>query len=426
MGYWLLFALILELFIFYIGNGKNVISPSFIGCAMFLLSTVIYLSAEEYFGYEIHLNTVIVIASLLLCIFFGEMFAKKIKIKELPQKRAVAEQEVVLPIWLVLLITLFVLVMAALLLKVTYEFSLENGNTPGNFLTMAKYTREAEEPLKIPTLISQGKVISECIIWFCVYCIFLNKSISGKFYARYLFPIIPYLLNLFSVDNRVSLLKMVAVICVIAFVFIKQKNSWTSKGNVKILVWGVLAICIFLVLFRWLGYRTETSMRNELWDNLTEYTSAGVVGLDVYMEKGEEPNVLFGESTLKGIYNILRQWGAPIPEVEEFEPFYFYAHGNSNCYTAFKAYIQDFTLIGAVFAMFLWGLVLSYNMKSIQKNGAGFVRMCMVGAMFYSVAMLSIADTTSTFLSMGTVYQLVYLFLIDAILIKKKIRLRLR
>ena len=52
MAYYLLFFLLLELFIFYMGNGKNVISPSFIGCAMFLFSTVVYLSAGDYYGYE--------------------------------------------------------------------------------------------------------------------------------------------------------------------------------------------------------------------------------------------------------------------------------------------------------------------------------------------------------------------------------------
>lgn len=426
MGYWLFAILLVELAIFYIGNGKNVVSPSFIGCSAFLLSTGVYLSAGEYYGHEIRLKTLLVITLLLMCLFLGELFGKRIRVKVRHNVIVEHNEAIVLSRCVIVALTIVVLVMAVLLFKCAYEFSLKQGNIAGNFITMTKFIREAKTPMQLPMFISQGKVVSECIVWLCVYCICRNKNATGMFYSRYLFPIFPYSIMIFAIDNRVALLKMVAVISIIAFVFVKQKKGWSRKGNTRILIGAAVAICLFLVLFRMLGYRTETSLRNELWDNITEYTSAGIVGLDIYLEEGQAANTLFGQSTLKGIYNILRQWGMPIPVVDSFEAFYEYAQGNSNAYTAFKAYIHDYTLLGAAVAFFLFGALLSCVLKDIQCNGAGFVRLCIVGQLFYIVSMISIADTTPSFLAMGTVYQLVYLYIFNGLFITKTIRIRRR
>ena len=428
MGYVLLIFLIIELLLFYNFNGKNVVSPSFFGVAMFLLSTVIYLLADEYFGYEIHSVTVVVIIGLLACIFVGERFADALKIStnRINTSTPNTVNVIMTPIVVCILVAFVMLLVSILHAIEAYEYSLTVGNIDGNVANMAKYIREAKsngfEALDLPIHINQGIVISECFVWFCVYSICNNRNCTGQFYFRYLWPIIAYIPNILVTDNRTTLIKMVAVCFIIIFIFTKQKYEWSKKGNVRIIMGGIMAIGLYLVIFRLLGYRTETSLRNELWDNFTEYMSASIVGLDKYLMNGEEPNILFGEGTLKGVYNIVRQWGISIPEVDQFEPFYTYANGESNAYTALKTYIHDYTMIGAVVAMFLWGTVINYSIKYIRKNGAGFIRMCFLGLMFYPVTMLSIADTTPSILSMTTVYTGFYLVIINAIFVKGKIR----
>ena len=82
MGYILLVCLAIELLIIYIFNGRNVVSPSFLACASFILATCIYLTGDEYYGYELHTNTVVVIVSLLFCIFLGEIPYKFLNLTE--------------------------------------------------------------------------------------------------------------------------------------------------------------------------------------------------------------------------------------------------------------------------------------------------------------------------------------------------------
>lgn len=428
MGYLLLFLLIIELITFYYFNGKNVVSPSFLGCALFLLSTVMYLSAGEYYQYELHIETVLVIVFLLCCIFLGEVFANRIQIR---RKNSIQVAQVALTTRVVcVLLAIFVFLVSILYFYEVYLFSLSVGNTAGQFFTMTKYVREARlngiASFDAGIISNQGGVVSLCILYMCVYAICAHKNRTGKIYWRYFLPIIAYFPHVIATDNRTDLLRTVAICTIIVFVFIKQKQGWKKQGNAKIIFIGMGAVCAFLVAFRWLGYRTEASLRSEVWNNITAYTSSSLVGLDIYLQNGEAPNVLFGERTLSGIYNILRQWGFPIPVVPAFEEFYTYAHGVSNAYTTFKAYIKDYTMVGAAVAMFLWGAVIRSAIRRIKETGVSFVRVSVLGMMLYPVCMLSIADTTSAFLSIATVYTLVYLFLLDSFVIRRRARIRIQ
>lgn len=426
MGYVLLTILFVELITFYWFNGKNVVSPSFLGCAVFILSTVVYLSAGDYYQYALHGGTVAAITGLLFCIFLGELAANHIKVKE---KEQISQEPILTSVSVCVLMALVVLALSMIRFFEIYRFSLLVGNKPGNFWGMAEYVREAKlnETRKYnPSIFSsQGFVISMCALFFAVYSICANKNYRGKLYARYIPIILAYLPQVFASDDRTGFLRTLTICTIIVFFFVKQKNGWTKKGNIKIIFSGMVVICLFLICFRWLGYRTGTSMRNEVWDNITEYTSAGLVGLDKYLQKGEPANELVGQGTLKNIYNILRQWGLPIPQVAPFEAVFSYARGESNVYTTFKAYMKDYSMVGAMFAMFLWGLIITYSIKHIRKNGAGFVRLCLVSMMFYPVMMLSIEDVTASMLSITTVYTTVYLVLLDWFFVRRTIRVRI-
>lgn len=430
MGYILLACLAVELLIIYTFNGKNVVSPSFLACASFILATCIYLTGDKYYGYALHSNTVWVIVTLLFCIFLGEMVANRIAVKSAPQKPiAETDQKPILLRWSIcILLAVVVLALSLIRFREVYKFSLTVGNPAGNIWTMAKYIRSAQlsgkATLNLSVVASQGTVISKCLTYLCIYCICVNKNRTGKFYWRCVLPILCYFPQIIASDNRTDMLNTMTVCVIIAFVLIKQRNGWTSKGNMKIVVTSLVLVFAFFAIFRWLGYRTETSLRSETWDNITEYTSAGLVGLDKYLQNGEAPNTLFGQWSLKGIYMILRQWGVPIPQVDRFEKFFTYAKGEANIYTGFKPYIKDYTMIGAGFAMFFWGAIISYGMKRIRKNGAGFVLLCWQGMLYYPVIMLSMDDTTSSVLGMSTLYTLFYLILLDLVFVKRKIRFR--
>lgn len=253
-----------------------------------------------------------------------------------------------------------------------------------------------------------------------IYCFCYNNVIGKTKSWKYLLPAMAYSIQVFATDNRTGVLRTLVIISIIFFVFEKVRTEWKPGNNKRIISTGIILILLFLVIFRLLGYRTGTSIRNPLWNNLAEYLSASIVGLDTYLIQGEQNNILFGQGVFKSIYSILRQWGFYIPQVQKFEDFYSYAGGVSNIYTAFKTYIKDFTVFGELLGMFLWGLVITYNINRVKRGSYGFIRVCMLGILFYPIVMISIEDVTATVLSMSTVYMLFYFWIFNIIFFRKK------
>lgn len=427
MGYLLLFLLILQLLFIYTFNGKNIISPSFIACGMFIISAAGYTLAEKtYFQYQISSLPVATILMLIMCIFAGEITSNHVKLR---RKTVYMQIDGAINISKVtcLFLSVFILLISLIYFYNVYRFSLTVGNIRGNLFTMAAYVRYAKLHRDISfdsgMILSQCGVLSECLFYFFLYAYLVNRLLFNKNPKMYLLPIICYLPHILAADDRINLLRMIAISCIIIFCVIKHSSGWKKEGNFRIIRIAVLAIVLFVVSFRLLGYRTKVSREDNLVSGIYMYISGSIAGFDIFLRQGATPNVLFGQGTLKGIYNILRQWGLPIPVVPSFENFYSLSCGNGNTYTAFKAYIHDYSLIGAVCAMFLWGTIITSFKNIIRRNGISFPRVCVLGMLFYPVVMISIADVTGTILSISTVYRLVYIYLIDYFFVKRKLRI---
>lgn len=429
MGYLLLVCLIEEIIFIYFLNQKNVLSPSFVACAMFIFTTCMFLSAQDYFSYQLSFITVITILAFILCIFIGERVAISYHFTWSPKNNFIDSRSfcnefkpIDIQLWIYLCLTTFVLMVSIIFYIDVYRFSLTVGNAHGNFATMAMYVRESSKYTK-NLFISQGTLLSECILYFSVYC-FLNNMYAGKKEKKIFLPIIAFIPAVLADSSRSYLIKIITIVCIINFAFMKKKSNWSKKINKKIIWFGLLAVICFFIIFRYLGYRTETSIRNPLVENIWEYSSASLVGLDKFLTKGESENILFGQGVFAGIYDKLREWGFHIPEVPRFERFYYYGRGNdSNIYTAFKTYIKDFSYFGGMIAMFLWGYFIMRFIQELKRRKCGFTKLCLIGLTFYPVTMISIEDVTASILRINTLYMIVYLLLLEYLFIKRKIRI---
>ena len=417
MGYLLLGILIAEAILIFFFNGKNLISPSFIACSVFIFSTIMFLTSPDYYNYSLHSSTVIVIAALIFCLFLGEVLVRGLnygnKLVCIKEKG----EPVVIPFYLTIIFAVVVVTFGVLYFIEVYRYSLTVGNTSGNFLTMAKYVRDDGNFSK-SFLISQGTLLSECILYFAVYYYFFNKIVSGRRYFRYWIIILCYIPHILATDNRTNLLKAVAVACIIAFFLIKQGSKWSRKKDKSIIVVSIIVLVIFFLLFRLLGYRTGTSIKNkDPWLNVVKYTSSSLVGIDQYLcgVLPSEVNLLFGERTLRNIYNILSEWGFTFPEISSVEGFFSYVSAESNIYTGFKAYIQDYGFFGAGLSMFLWGAIVTGLLCRLKHHKVSFIGTAFLGIMFYPVLMLSISDVTATVLGISSIYTFVYLAFLEIV-----------
>lgn len=432
MGYLLLIFLLLELITIYYFNGKEVVSVSFIACALFCLSAFVYiLNMSAYYGYYIGIETVATITLMILSMFIGEMFSKRVRFRlsrNAQSDYGLNEVKIVESIEYSKIITIilfvFILVSGFFCFRDVYKYSLLVGNTYGDYQTMVKYVRY-DGGYSTSTILSQCNVLSDAIVYLSVYVFFHNKLVCKlKKQAFYLLPVLGYIFYILSYSGRSNIIKILCVICITFFVKYKESIDWAPYGNQKLLLIGAFALVLFLVLFRVLGYRTDTSISNDLWDNLSEYISSGIVGLDYYLLNGQPDNRVFGESIFKNLIITLNGWGVDLPLPDAHDTFFFHMSGKSNIYTGFKAYIKDFGFFGASLAMVFIGAFISSIWRRIKDGKVTYVKTVIMGLLFYPIVMMPIDNVTPTVLSMTTIYISVYLYFLDFVLIKRDLFLR--
>ena len=71
--------------------------------------------------------------------------------------------------------------------------------------------------------------------------------------------------------------------------------------------------------------------------------------------------------------------------------------------------------------MYLWGFFITRKLNKVKRGKDGFFNICILGLMFYPIAMISIEDVTASVLCMQTIYMLIYLKMIEYFFVKRKI-----
>ena len=301
------------------------------------------------------------------------------------------------------------------------------GNSAGNFFTMTEYVRHASNygsgklTYSPPTLISQLNIISECIVYTCIFSFVKDFLKFGVKYKKLLFPCIGYILYIAACDSRGNLIRNITIIAIIIFGLLLENKTNVKKTNKKILKIGILFLLIFFVVFRILGYRTGTSYNYSWSTNIAKYVSSGIYGLDEYLLDGPIKNNLFGESTFRLIYLKLNDFGATFNVLDANDVFYQYAKGESNIYTGLKGIINDFSVFGAGVFLMIWSMLSVCAVKAMQNKKCTLMNCVVTGLLFYPIVMISISVEWRNVLSIPTIYMLFYLTLLS-ILIRKSER----
>lgn len=437
MNVLLLVLLLAMLFFAYYLAEKNILSAWLISIMMFVFSTAIVVAFDDYFYREISERTIIIILLALLSWGVGEIFAKIVGTRlfgHMP-KGDVLGTTAINPIeiskWPVLFITIFVILFSIYKYYNLYKVSLVGGNNEG-VLKAAKYARSyiiyklnGVDPTS-NVLTSQFTVISECVGYFFGYVFLYNLIWCRRKDFIYLWPTAAYCLVIISSTGRVDYVMLAAVLCIIAFVFIKARGGWTIASNKKILKIALISIIAIMVVFRLTGYLTDKSVTYSVGENLAKYTGGGIIGLDIFLEKPSAKNVIYGQETLRPIYMLLREWGFNIPWYSAFPPFYLFGLGeafSSNGYSGLMEPIKDYGVVGLLVTRLILGTIYGFVIERIRirkREELTPLRLIILGLAFYPVAMCAIGDVFGSLFGTAILYKILYLYLMQRFLLPKQ------
>ncbi len=430
--YALLISLTVMLIVAYWLNGKNVLSPWIITIFMHLLTVSVYILSKDYFQYEIHSNTVIYVVSAILALGIGEMTAIAMQkrftfvwFKSNKKTQKKTPKPILVKSWFVFFICSAMFAVFCWYYVKMYRFSLYCGN-PGSFLNATMYVRDAimsdsELNFEMGTLLTQSVLISELLSYAFCYLFFHNRMRFGITCKSYLIPTVIYALQTVCSTGRSDILYLLVVVCICAFVFMKEKANWSNKNDKKIVGAGILAIILFLIIFRLLGYLTQVSEKYGVWENFSRYISASMVGTDMFFQRDPLPrNDIFAQDLFKNLYAILRPLGLNIPTYNTFAETYSLSVGTSNAYMNLCSFIRDFGVGTMYILQFLAGFIYTSLIYSVKKGNYSIKRIIWLGILFSPIAMSSIANTYSGLIGISVIYKIVYIYLIELALVKNR------
>jgi len=382
--YFLIIMVVVLLFYAYFLTGRDILSPWFISCAMYLLSICTVAVNSSLWSIEISIETVYVIMLALISFGIGELiirytFQKK-NIKN-NNFRVLVTKPINIPTRYIVLINCVMLIVLYWYFIETYRLSLLGGN-PGGYELMLKYARSASVTHSINpvlTLLLAGCTsISYVLLFVILYnIIFFGKKSTWRLYA---IPILIYVGQLIITTGRQSFIQLMTTIVIMLFVLISIKGN-RSLSNKKMIYTGLFAIVFFVAVFFALGFLTDKSFLG-FSTTISLYMGGSIVGLDYYLQNPISDSNIFGVNTLFGVYSSLAQLGINVPHLYAPLEFFYIGNHGVNIYTPLRRYIQDYSFTGMLFIQLILGMLYSSALMYLRRQNKISV-FIIIFAMFY-------------------------------------------
>lgn len=423
----ILFLVILLSIIYKIFN-KEILSPSFLVCLIFIFSTAVLIIYQEEWGLELSIKAVFIFLIGILAIISGEMTARKIKIGR--KKTLFRNEEVLCPIkvnkFLLYFCMAFVIITSVLFYRETMELATNSGITTHYILltvNLTKLIEGSEVSYLVKQMTTISKSISCIIVYIYVYNLIFFKYIE-KNVAFYII-VIAYLLMTLLTGGRTNLIHHILYILFVALILRAKKNRWKSNSNYKFVIRLLLVVVAIVLLFYYAGNLTGKSNHIKILDYFAEYFSSGVYAFNYFIEHSlySSDSNFYGIHTFSGIYSILRTLGFNIPESVVSLEYVTCGNYMTNIYTPFRRYYQDFGIIGIRIIFYITAFMYTKILMSNKKiNSSGLC--CIFTAVFYyPLFFITVEERIfMEVLSASTVYQIIYILILYKFLVMTSIK----
>lgn len=411
--------LILTVVSYYIFK-KNLLSPSFILCIVFLFGSMFAVLGNLIFWKEnISIKVVAVILSFILCFIIGEylvdlIFLKKKKViilssdKPSPANVRFNRYNAIVTI----IFGIIALSSSVLLFASSYKAAISVGYTSGTNI-LAFIRKAFRDGYSSPIYVTLFDYIAQGIGLVSLF-LFARQFFGGK--KRYSFIYvaltIPLVFSQFLSSARDGFMMD-------AFIFLSSVYYFGCVKYKKISIKAFILLLIsaasgLLLIFYLSGVSTaKIGKTTNVFESVLTYGGSSIVLLD----KGLNSPSLFPKSyplsySFGGFLLLLKKFFPNIPETHFFLEFTILNNGTkSNIYTGFMAYINDFGIIGGAFFTLLLGSILSL-LKNLIYNRKNYIFLFFYFYFLYYVAYSLFAPTTNLFLSVSQILQVASSFII--------------
>ena len=410
----------------YFLSGKKILFPSVIVCGMFLLSSL-FTAINKKWGIQIQLDTYLILIFSIIFFSIGCLLGRE-KIIVVGKKTSKANSylditKINMSKDMAFLVDLVCLAVSFFYFRYQLSLSFVYGNTNGLSGMIGALRRAIVNDAEVARLgiaLNLGISFTRAAGITSLYIIISNVIERRRIKIYTLLPVVCLLINSILATGRGALIMIVTTIIYDIYAINYLKNNKNING--KIIRYGILLFCVFIIVFWALGTLTETSKVLNFWDTISIYIGSPIVCIDGFIKKGWNVSSAFGIHTFAGIYNMLSTFGFDIDFISNHEKMFRWSTYSSNIYTALYPYLFDFGVLGTFFMQFVLGLLNGTVWKKYTNNNAVTNFLLITYGRFFGSALVyySIAERfCSNYLALNAIAEMFFYLIIIKYFIRK-------
>lgn len=357
-------------------NGKNLLNPACVVCAVFIVSTVLAIIGNKNWKYSMHIESVMIIFGALSLFSIASSCGTHIS------NMITAPQKFEKILWIptkgfVYIVTIILLCFTVFTVRDFVRNASLVRATVAGFGGMIKASRDAA------TLgLASSSVFSSLSVYFgraasyigiyLFIVITYSKNQKAK-EARYLLlPCVPYIVTMLLSTGRTLLIWFVTyIITIYGIVILRSAGAAQrilAKKFFKIMV-------VFVIVF--IGYGNMRQGANggllSALNGITSYGGFSIPSFDHFIESGVRNTGGFGSHTLLQIYELLKRVGVAIPDSNGSYDAILINGYRGNIFTALRRYVEDYGVPGCLIIMIFLGFFSSLAYNNIFKHANNHV-----------------------------------------------------
>lgn len=375
----LLFILfVIMLFLAYFLFKKDIIEPTIIFLASYVLSIFCTIINIKKWGIEFSVKTFLIlfigsVEFLLVSYVIINKFKNKEIVKNENEYRI--SKFVTIAIICYDVIALIVLIKNVINISAMYEPYTNFSRTLQIYKQHTSYSKDVQLPGYVTIMIKP--IIASAYIYIFL---FIKRIVTSKQKifnsvlknAYFLIPAVIYIIQRFAESNRGSIINFVVSSFVMYFIVFNIKNNWNEKVKIstilKLTVLGIFSLVVFYFSAQLVGRVNSKG----IIDYITCYCGGSIECFDLYIKEDYIAPDFSGQQTFGRTIrdlNKLKLINTKVIDTDTQEFKYYKDNMIGNVYTAYYRWMSDFGVIGIILLQLIFAFTFNmfYNFIKYYK-----------------------------------------------------------
>lgn len=343
---------------------KDIISPSFVFCGVFLIAELNVLTNVDKLNVRISEDTFIVVIGGILIFFIGSLIAgyivKRIKFSPLLENRELYLNKKNMTV--LLFFNIFSIgILLSEVYKLTIEKAMYSGSILGALSVYAEVSKFQSIDMSISTMGTLLAVICEAEGYTLGYIIADNWARKKNVSKVSIWCFITAFLSTFCQGSRGGVFMIIVAIFVFVLAYREERNI--NNVGFKLIFEMLLVVCLLIGIFQVIGVVTGKMWDISFYDYFSVYLGDPLINLNTKLHEGIIRSQVMGQTSFPTLVKkIFQVCGREIPSYYGLSNFQYYeGHNLGNVYTIFAYLIADYGVLG----MFMVLLIIGFCIQSM-------------------------------------------------------------